>query len=294
MQKVITINLNGNAYQIEERGYDALTAYLDAAQRELRDNPDRDEIVADLEQAIADKCRRYLAANKTVVTNDEVDTIIREMGPVEGGAMPAGGSGTASSTASAAPRASRRLYRISDGAMIAGVCNGVAAFFRVDPTIIRLIFVGMLFLTGGGFVIVYIVLALVLPEAGTSEERAAAYGEPFNAQRLIDRAKKQYADKSRHWSREWRREQRAWRQQWRLRRRGWRWHSAGVYGPPPAGYGTRILAGIAVPLLTLVSVALFWVMLFALLSLVTRQEVFGAPLPDDVPLSGRDPDSRCR
>jgi len=83
MQKVITINLNGNAYQIEETGYGALVGYLDGAQRQLRDNPDRMEIVADLEQAIADKCARYLNPQKTVVAAREVDDIIREMGPVE-------------------------------------------------------------------------------------------------------------------------------------------------------------------------------------------------------------------
>ena len=39
-----------------------------------------------------------------------------------------------------------------------------------------------------------------------------------------------------------------------------------------------------VPVLTLVSVALFWLLLFAIFSLVTRQELFGELLPDDVPL----------
>jgi hypothetical protein len=60
MKKVITINLNGNAYQIDESGYAALVAYLEGAERQLEDNPDRAEIVADLEQAIAEKCRGFL------------------------------------------------------------------------------------------------------------------------------------------------------------------------------------------------------------------------------------------
>ena len=47
-----------------------------------KDNPDRAEIIADLEQAIADKCRRFLGPHKTVVTAAEVEQIIREMGPV--------------------------------------------------------------------------------------------------------------------------------------------------------------------------------------------------------------------
>src|SRR5258708_3312443 len=96
MQKVITINLNGNGYQIDESGHAALVAYLDGAERLLKDNPDRAEIVADLEQAIADKCRGFLGPHKTVVTAAEVDQIIREMGPVEatdGSDSNAGGSG---------------------------------------------------------------------------------------------------------------------------------------------------------------------------------------------------------
>src|SRR5438876_11571451 len=100
MQKVISINLNGNAYHIEERGYDALVAYLETAQRQLRDNPDRDEILADLEQAIAEKGQRVLSAHKTVVAAGEVDQIIRELGPVDGAADPGSASGAAG-----APRA---------------------------------------------------------------------------------------------------------------------------------------------------------------------------------------------
>ncbi len=39
--------------------------------------------MADLEQAIAEKCGRYLGASKNVVTVAEIETIIAEMGPVE-------------------------------------------------------------------------------------------------------------------------------------------------------------------------------------------------------------------
>jgi len=43
MDTVIIVNLNGIAYHIEEPGYQALRAYLDAAQSQLKDNPDRAE-----------------------------------------------------------------------------------------------------------------------------------------------------------------------------------------------------------------------------------------------------------
>ena len=83
MNKVITINLNGLAFQLEEAGYEALRAYLDGAARNLGDNPDKDEIIADIEQAIADKCRVVLGAYKNVVVTQEITQIIQEMGPVQ-------------------------------------------------------------------------------------------------------------------------------------------------------------------------------------------------------------------
>src|SRR5512144_2640304 len=55
MQRVTSVNLNGNAYQVEEGAYDALVAYLNRARTLLDKNPDRAEIIADLEQAIADR-----------------------------------------------------------------------------------------------------------------------------------------------------------------------------------------------------------------------------------------------
>jgi phage shock protein PspC (stress-responsive transcriptional regulator) len=282
MQKVITINLNGNGFQIDESGYAALVAYLDGADRQLRDNPDRAEIIADLEQAIADKCRRFLGPHKTVVAAAEVDQIIREMGPVDGtgGTQPSGdpGADRKSGDARTGSGAPRRLYLIHEGAMFAGVCSGLAAYAGVDVTIVRIVFLVLALITKGGFGLVYLALAFVIPSADTSEERAAARGQAFNAQELIDRAKKNYADfKSR----------RDWRRQWRDARRQWRWHAWSVSpspSPPAGGYGARIVTGVLVPVLGLVSVLGFWFWLWAIYSLVTTNAVLGQPLPDDMPL----------
>lgn len=83
MQKVVTINLNGQAYQFDEDAYEAIQIYLDRAEAQLHDNPDRAEILADLEQAIADKCRRYLNAHKAVIAATEIRQVLEAMGPVE-------------------------------------------------------------------------------------------------------------------------------------------------------------------------------------------------------------------
>src|SRR5277367_5321453 len=136
MNKVISINLNGIAYQLEEGGFEALRAYLDTAARRLDGNPDKSEIIADIEQAIGSKFRSLLGPNKTVVVAKEVEDIIAEMGPVEdasGAAEPppsstsaqASASGKEADTSSANP--TKRLFKIHEGAKIGGVCTGLAA-----------------------------------------------------------------------------------------------------------------------------------------------------------------------
>jgi len=271
MQKVITINLNGQAYQLDEPAFDALLAYFARAEEQLHDNPDRAEIMTDLEQAIAEKCVPYLGPRKTVVTAAEIAQILQEMGPVDGG-RPNDGARRESATGSAGAgrtdaHAPKRLYLIREGAMIAGVCNGIAAYFNVDPTIIRIIFVGLALLTKGFWILAYVVLAIVIPTATTSEERAAAQGVPFTAQELIDRAKRKIDAK--------------------FKRPRWRWRPRASWSrppSPPAGYATRVFAGFMVPVLSLANAVIFWLFAYILVSLIATRQAFGDRLPDDWPL----------
>ena len=48
MNKVTTISLNGNAFQLEDGGYETLRTYLDTAAARLRGNPEREEIISDI------------------------------------------------------------------------------------------------------------------------------------------------------------------------------------------------------------------------------------------------------
>src|SRR5260370_7282669 len=65
--------------------------------------------------------------------------------------------------------ATKRLYRIRDGRVIAGVCAGLAAYFGVDPTLVRLAF-ALLTVFGGVGVLLYLGAWLVIPDEvdGTS------------------------------------------------------------------------------------------------------------------------------
>jgi phage shock protein PspC (stress-responsive transcriptional regulator) len=272
MQKVIGINLNGNAYQLDESAFEILREYLARAERQLEDNPDRTEIMSDIEQAIADRCQACLAPHKTVVTAEEVSRIVAEMGPVD---TPAGdgvhsGPSRADSASGTPPR---RLYRILDGAIVGGVCNGLAAYFQIDVTLIRIVFAFAAVFTQGVGILAYIVLMFVIPEAKTPEARAAATGPPLNARDVVERAKAGYAQGSRQWRRQWLKQQRYWRRQ------GWP-------GGAPIPFGPPAWAAVVLPLFGLIHVALFLILASMLISLVNTGAILAWQLPPDVPMWG--------
>jgi len=64
----------------------------------------------------------------------------------------------------------KRMYRSRSDVMIAGVCSGLAKYLEVDPTVIRLVFVLLLFAGFGGLWI-YLVLWIVMPQEPTTEEK---------------------------------------------------------------------------------------------------------------------------
>jgi len=294
MNKVITINLNGNAYQVEERGYELLCEYLDSAARQLKDNPDRTEIISDLEQAIADKCRNFLGPQKTIVTSPEIEQIIQAMGPVDSESGDAGSAGQTQSGkaqseqkkesgdgATSGTRVPRRLYRIREGKQIEGVCTGLAAYFGVDVTIVRLVFIGVAIASGGIGAAGYLIMVMVIPFAETSEEHAAAYGMPFNAQDFINQAKEHYSEfkkEGQDWKQRANEKKHEWQRSWRRSMRHQRaWWGPRPVPPPPVVGGMLPIAGVLIGVFSII-----WVL--AVISVINSHAIFGWPLPLRLPM----------
>ncbi|MBK4731688.1 PspC domain-containing protein [Oxynema sp. CENA135] len=57
---------------------------------------------------------------------------------------------------------SKRLYRSQRNKQIAGVCSGVAQYFGIDPTVVRLAFV-LLALMGGPGLVLYLIMWVLIP-----------------------------------------------------------------------------------------------------------------------------------
>jgi phage shock protein PspC (stress-responsive transcriptional regulator) len=265
--------------------------------------------MSDLEQAIADKCSHFLSPHKNVLTAAEIDDVVKQMGPVqsEGGASSAGAApanGTGQSAAGATPDPAsaqpgatknasqgpsvRRLYQIREGAMISGVCTGTAAYLDIDVTVVRILFALFTVLTYGLGVTVYIVMMLVVPFANTDEEHAAAAGAPFNAQQVIDRAKKHYAEfkDGKEWRRHWSQQRREWRRKWRTERIWWGHNfQRNVYAfRNGTGYAGHLFAGLMIPILAILDTLLGCVAIAAIVVLASSGGLLGWQLPPDIPL----------
>jgi phage shock protein C len=61
-------------------------------------------------------------------------------------------------------KTNKKLYRSEKEKIIFGVCGGLANYFEIDPVIIRMIFLFLLFTSNGVGLLLYLVLALIVPK----------------------------------------------------------------------------------------------------------------------------------
>ena len=172
MKKVININFQGRVVPIEEPAYEELRRYIESLRVFFEKEEGRDEIINDIENRIAELFSDRLKRNSTgCVTEADVQDIIGSMGRPEqfdgdisemAPASTGSAGGSSSQTgATSDPRGS--FYRNNDDKILGGVCSGLAAYLKIDPTIVRLLFA---LITFGGFgtgFLIYLVLWIVLP-----------------------------------------------------------------------------------------------------------------------------------
>ena len=85
----------------------------------------------------------------------------------------------------------KKLFRNPDDQVVGGVCSGVAAYFGLDATLIRLLFVASIFFGGVG-VIAYIVLWIITPQALTLTDKMRMKGEPVTLSNIESSIKKNF------------------------------------------------------------------------------------------------------
>lgn len=179
MKKALTISIAGTVFTIEEDAYQILDEYLQSIKNYFGHQEDSKEIINDIEARIAE---RFLERSNATgpVTLDDVNNMISIMGRVEDFE----GSTSSNQTEQKANyQGPRRLYRNPDDIWVMGVASGIAAYFGIDPLLTRLGFIILTFITGFfPGIVIYFILALIIPSAETSAQKMQMRGGPANLQ----------------------------------------------------------------------------------------------------------------
>lgn len=196
MNKIISINLKGLVFQVEEEAFEQLQKYLELLNRHFAKEESRLEIIDDIESRIAEMMQEILET-KAAITAVDVEEIIATMGkPSDFGIdeeekEEEKTNNEKQSYSAPIGNVPKRFMRDTENSVLGGVCSGAGHYFGVEPLWIRLVFLFLLFAFGTG-IFFYIVLWVIIPEAKTPSDRLQMKGEPVNVDNIEKTVKEEY------------------------------------------------------------------------------------------------------
>lgn len=183
MNKTININLAGIIFHLDEDAFARLQEYLNKLKAYFASSEGRDEIIHDIEARFAELFQEKLSKSKEVITLTDVQDVIKIMGEPEAYMEDEEPVVEPSPAGRSQKKTSKRIFRDPDDQVMGGVCSGIAAYFGIDPLVIRLLFVIMFFGFGTGFIL-YLLLWVLIPEASSAAEKLQMRGETVNASNI--------------------------------------------------------------------------------------------------------------
>ena len=201
MDQIKKCSLAGISFTLEADAYAALEGYIQSLQEAYKNTPDGEEIVADIEARIAELILSAVPAD-AIVTKPLILNIIKQLGSAEeiDSEQPdhePEPRQAETTDQSGNPRIPRRLYRDVQHHKLGGVCAGIANYFDIDPTLVRLAAIApiLIWLFGemnlfllhyiegfmgqlaGLVVLGYIVMWFTIPPASTARQKLEMKGE---------------------------------------------------------------------------------------------------------------------
>ena len=207
MNEIKKCSIGGISFTLERSACDALSEYINSLKEAYKDDPDGEEILADIEARIAELILSTQSA-EGVVARPLIDNIIKQLGtPHEiddekADSVPRSAEHT---DKNGNPRIPRRLYRDLENSKLGGVCAGLAKYFDIDPTWVRLAMFAPLILSVlcqmnifqwmfiyklssmmssmfGFIIIAYVIMWFAVPAATTARQKLEQQGERVTAQ----------------------------------------------------------------------------------------------------------------
>ncbi|MFT6850827.1 MAG: phage shock protein PspC (stress-responsive transcriptional regulator) [Sphingobacteriales bacterium] len=178
MNKTVIINVGGIVFHVEENAYDNLLVYLEELKGHFNATDGGHEIIADIENRMAEMFTEILKkSGKEVITDVDVEEVTRAIG------SPSDFDQEFDDEEVETKNTNRRLFRNKDGQVLGGVCGGLAAYFAINVVWVRVAFVlGTLIF--GSAVYLYLILWAIIPSAKTRIEKLQMKGEKINLENL--------------------------------------------------------------------------------------------------------------
>ena len=202
MNKTLSIALAGFSFTIDEQAYIKLSDYLNALRNSL-DAAEADEVMNDIEIRMVEIFKETLG-KREVINDPDVEKVIAQIGTPEqideqeevyfseGKQKKSRNTGTFSYSTNS----QKQLFRDPENAKLGGVCAGLASYFGMDVTMMRLIWIAVfiigfplapLFLFVG---LLYVILWAVLPKAESASDFLKMKGKPLNFDNLKEESGK--------------------------------------------------------------------------------------------------------
>ncbi len=197
MKKNITINFFGTLYAIDEDAYELLNRYLGDMKRYFSRKEGGEEIADDIEHRVAELMLELKNDGREPIDIALVKEIIGRIGNPEELDEASGEGENGSATGHRGREwfseqvSKKRLYCNPDDKLLCGVLSGIACYLGIDPVWVRLIVVALailpipfIYISFWTVLIIYVILALIIPEAKTPEERLRMHGKPVTMENL--------------------------------------------------------------------------------------------------------------
>ena len=157
MKKTHTINIGHSIFNIDEDAYEILYKYLDSIKTYFNTIDNEGEIIKDFELRIAENFSSKTSDFKKSIDLNDVKNMIKIMGTLDDFKEIYDGLDTENNNDKS--EVNNKLYRDTSNRIIAGVCSGIAEYFKIDPIIVRVVF----FIAVPLNLIIYIILWLGIP-----------------------------------------------------------------------------------------------------------------------------------
>jgi len=183
MKTVVNIGIGGRCFTIDEDAYSKLNTYLNTFRTKSGVDSQTNEIMDEVELRIAELFAESISSShREVVDITLVNEVIARIGMPDG-SDPSDNESSSNDCENRREKSSRKLYRDPSNQKIAGVCSGLAAYFNIDVTLLRVIFLVSLIGALSGFWI-YIILWFVIPKALTATQKCEMHGIPATAENI--------------------------------------------------------------------------------------------------------------